>query len=298
MLGLLCFVRHRNSPGAMSRGDAQRDSIYGAKWRASDIPAGKASRAQKSPMPSARNYYTTQAMTSRSLPSLLTTAQELPEPLCHTGRADQHLCPDLIVPPGCECTLLVPLQPLMGGRFNIVDPEGHVVLRAEPHHAHPSPYCRAPSRTLASVCATRASSLSLPGRVTRGADGRLTRLVLSTDCGEELAQCCHEENSDKDSELQILTAAGAHHASIHHDNGGYTLQTVTCQRFHMIGCFQQHRITITDDTNKVVATTSVFTDKIFNQKATDSKGCYQLRIAPGADVGLILCALLCLENLA
>eukprot|EP00913_Durusdinium_trenchii_P034697 g32459.t1 len=59
------------------------------------------------------------------------------------GMDEMHFTPDLVVPDGCECILLVPSKPKRGMTFDVIDCAGAVVLRMEDmQHASSSPLPR------------------------------------------------------------------------------------------------------------------------------------------------------------
>lgn len=113
----------------------------------------------------------------------------------------QPFCPDLIVPRGCECVLLVPIVPLCLGPFSVCDPNGHVVLRVSPKSMAPAP----------SIDRGRGSARKF---VSFGPDslGSSWRIELTTGSGDLLAQssfCKPGQNESSHPSFALMRADGA-----------------------------------------------------------------------------------------
>mmetsp|Transcript_43996 Transcript_43996/g.95608 ORF Transcript_43996/g.95608 Transcript_43996/m.95608 type:complete len:399 (-) Transcript_43996:83-1279(-) len=196
----------------------------------------------------------------------------------------QPFCPDLIVPRGCECVLLVPIVPLCLGPFSVCDPNGHVVLRVSPKSMAPPP----------SIDRGRGSARKF---VSFGPDslGSSWRIELATGSGDLLAQssfCKPGQNeSSSHPSFALMRADGGHFATLlRNQQEGYELTTPD----HIIyfwGSFDHHAVNITDEGGKLLATTELC------RADWDQTGeFYRLRVAPLVDVGLLLCSLVCIDQ--
>jgi len=194
----------------------------------------------------------------------------------------QPFCPDLIVPRGCECVLLVPIVPLCLGPFSVCDPNGHVVLRVSPKSMVPANGDRS----------SQARKFVSFGPESLGSSWRIE---LATGSGELLAQSsfCKPGKSTETSypSFALMKADGGHFATLlRNQQEGYELSTPD----HMIyfwGSFDHHAVNITDEGGKLLATTELC------RADWDPTGeFYRLRVAPLVDVGLLLCSLVCIDQ--
>lgn len=218
---------------------------------------------------------------------------------------DPYFCPDLVVPQSCECILLIPIQPLGQGSFEVTDLTGHAVLRVVPRQANVKPW-------------GPASALALGGREAascREARLGLQRLVLLTGHGTILAQCglapgrpaAAQRAQGRAAEFHILRSSGDYFAKLTRNEGQerYTLGTRTGTRLYFWGSFERHAANVTDDSGKLLATTEEHASgampvstPVGPAGASKESSHYKLRVAPLMDVGLVLCGLLCIEHLS
>jgi len=199
-----------------------------------------------------------------------------------------EFCPDLVVPKGCECILLVPIVPLLRERFNVYDPSGKVVLRVLPESVG--------GRSTTSACAATGIRGLRSILRTREALGLSFHLELSTSTGELLAQSSCQSSTPRDSpewssqpSFQLIRADGDCYALLRRKaEDGYELST-PAQTIYFWGSFNHHAVNITDATGKLLATTELMATEF------DPTGkYYQLQVAPLVDVGLLLCSLICI----
>lgn len=211
---------------------------------------------------------------------------------CPSEDEPLHFCPDLIVPRGCECVLLVPIVPLCLGPFSVCDPNGHVVLRITPKSGGASP---SPAVRSARPSVVRKSVTFGPESL-----GSSWRIELSTGAGEFLAQSsfCKAGKSPHSStagaaSFALMRADGAHYATLQRNpQEGYEL-TLPDGMIYFWGSFDHHAVNITDEGGKLLATTELCCSD------WDPTGeFYRLRVAPMVDVGLLLCSLVCIDQVS
>lgn len=206
-----------------------------------------------------------------------------------------EFCPDLVVPKGCECVLLVPIAPLFRERFSIYDPNGNVVLHVLPESVgrQSTPSTGAPG--LKSILRSRGGQ-SRHASVGSKTTGASWYLELTTAAGDVLAQSSCQCSTPRDSpewssqpSFQIMTADGDCYATLRRKvEDGYELST-PAQTIHFWGSFNHHAVNITDAAGKLLATTELVAAEF------DPAGeYYQLQVAPLVDVGLLLCSLICI----
>jgi len=199
---------------------------------------------------------------------------DLPDP-------DAFFCPDLVVPPGCECILKVPTAALSRGPFDVTDVNDNAVLHIEPRVINVRPSI-------------------VPG----GTEQRQAhRLVLTTEYGTIMAQC---GPSAAPRECVLLRAAGDHYAKITGtEEKAYTMLTRTGLKLFFWGSFEDHAMNVIDSSGRLIAKTGSIADlpasgETVNMAAPESSQgspIYRLRVAPLMDVGLVLCGLLCIQHL-
>jgi hypothetical protein len=186
----------------------------------------------------------------------------------------KDFCPDLVVPANCECVLIVPVRSLP---VEVADAGGRIVLRAD-------------SDDMCGGGSVRSSPVSA---------GPPSHVRLLGETGDVLAQCRalpSQSRGPAAAEFQLLCATGRPFARL--VAGGpsckdrYTLETVHKAQLYFCGSFEHHAVNIMDSSNKLLATTEPCA-------ATRAGGTssYRLRVAPLADVGLVLCCLLSIEHL-
>jgi hypothetical protein len=225
-----------------------------------------------------------------------------------------EFCSDLVVPPNCECLLVVPLRPIgRDGSFSVSDSDGLAVLRVAPEgdggrgeaYDRMLPPCSAMSLTPGhprrtgdklsfmpyggSLTPTGAKTPPRPVPLTSG----LSRLQLMTADGNVLAKCGAVRRRGA-TEFHLARADGAHFGTLATDEhkDRYTLATMTNTSLNFWGSFEHHAVNITDEAGTLLATTEPC-----NTEFDASSEYYRLRVAPGADVGLVVCSLLCIDHL-
>jgi len=182
----------------------------------------------------------------------------------HGGRSGDGdgFCPDLVVPQQCECILVVPVYAPVG-TFSICDMNGRAVLQA---------------------------FTQMQGQ------GLLWQLHLQTATGESLARCIEVRSGTATlgKEFHVLDGKGKHFATLTQVQGQQRFELTTQSGFklHFYGNFQTQAVNVTDEDESLLATTEPCgTD--FDQTGIY----YRLRVAPLANVGHSLCALLCIGQI-
>jgi len=177
---------------------------------------------------------------------------------------DRQFCPDLVVPEQCECMLMVPVY-APNGTFSICDMNGRTVLHAS-------------------------------AQTKAGPQGALWQLTLHTITGEALAHCVEARGGSPSSgmEFHILDAKAERFGSIFQLQGQqrFELTTVSGLKLNFWGNFQTQAVNVTDVHGGLLATTEPC-GADFDQTGNY----YNLRVAPLANVGYSLCALLCIGQI-
>lgn len=177
---------------------------------------------------------------------------------------DRQFCPDLVVPEQCECMLMVPVY-APNGTFSICDMNGRTVLHAS-------------------------------AQTKSGPQGALWQLTLHTITGEALAHCVEARGGSLSigMEFHILDAKAERFGSIIQLQGQqrFELTTVSGLKLNFWGNFQTQAVNVTDVHGGLLATTEPC-GADFEQTGNY----YNLRVAPLANVGYSLCALLCIGQI-
>lgn len=200
------------------------------------------------------------------------------------------LVPQLVVPAQQEKRLFLPWRPLAEGSLDIVDADGGVVMRARLHPEATKPICRR--------YYTWHSGDATPP-MTKGEE-QLTPFVLSSAAGQDLAQCRCRDATGQDFEFLILDFAGSHYAKLKRceQDKSYVIETISQGSYYLSGCFLERRIKIVDEEGRHVAETEPVPGDLSPMSSGGSSGGYQVQGSPGADLGLIICALLCISHCA
>jgi len=208
------------------------------------------------------------------------------------GLNPYHICRDLVVPPGCECVLKVPLRCLSHGPFEVCDPSDNTALRVEPRPLH---------------------------QAGGGAEG-LVKLDVTTEFGIIVAQCrpspariAGQSPEQEQRECVLSRASGDLFAVIkmeEEQHKRYMLTTKLDGRLHILGSHEEQTLNFWDSTGKLVAKScSSNTDQLdfipsevmASRQPNASSGpdtvYVRLKVAPLMDVGLVLSALLCIHHL-
>lgn len=171
-----------------------------------------------------------------------------------------QFCPELMVPPNCECTLVIPVGPEM--EFNITDVSGSVVLRVSTNMLSGG---GGPGSLTLTTADSRTVALVRPA----GSTTPVTEFHLLRTSGELFGRLtCLEEGR-----YQLTTHGGS-------------------PPMNFWGSFVDHAVNVTDEGRGLLATTEL------SHVEFDPAGeYYRLRVAPLTDVGLILCSLLAVDRL-
>lgn len=196
-----------------------------------------------------------------------------------------QLCPGLVVPPGNECVVAVPLQdrgyvPGGGSSFSVRELSGTPVIQVETSvpqwgggPGKPMVQLRAAHGQRPLIASCRAATEGPGGRrsayvhdVADGLFAHVTKVLTQgagATTGGALSRPCY-----------VLTS------------GRVALQLL------FDGDFAGHRVKVTDEDRRILADSEPQTMK-FDRTNTY----YRLRVSEGVDVGLVLCALLSIEQL-
>jgi len=209
------------------------------------------------------------------------------------------LCPELVVPDGSECVLAMPSfqNATKSETLKIADKSGLPLLRvtlelANTYNSGSAPFAGA-SKTVGGQLA--------PDRVS----------LLSAKDGQRLAYCDIRlpggPSDGRDPRCSVFRPSGDLHANLWEDLTGATapggdpgdrsfiigLQRDPTQRLHFYGDMGGRRASITDASQQLVATVERGDDFTFDKRGGDF---YRLRVAPQADAGLIIVALLTIDR--
>jgi len=184
---------------------------------------------------------------------------------------------DLVVPPGCECTLQVPLTGLSKGLFEACDPNGNAVLKVEVRALHQGK--------------SRAKGL--------------LKLVLTTFDGQPFGQCmpspariAGKSPEREQRECVLIRASGDPFALVKLDEGQrehYTLTMLLGGQLQIWGSKRDQALNVVDSEGKLVAMTCSMSELGFCLDPENAS--FNLRVAPLMDVGLIFCGLMCIQFL-
>eukprot|EP00440_Ansanella_granifera_P004629 gb/GFBE01005018.1/.p1 GENE.gb/GFBE01005018.1/~~gb/GFBE01005018.1/.p1 ORF type:complete len:398 (+),score=83.51 gb/GFBE01005018.1/:1-1194(+) len=180
-------------------------------------------------------------------------------------------CPDLVVPAGCECILLVPTRPKRGESFDINDSNGSTVLSVVE------------------------KSNSTPPRRMLVAGGN----VVLAQCGR--VQPSLPSSLSSSIAFELFTASEDAWAKLSYEPGEgredkCTIQTKTGEQLFLVGSFRHNALNMTDAHGGLIATTELMTQQ--GPKGETAGSLCRLRVAPSADVGLVLCSLICVQHLS
>lgn len=180
------------------------------------------------------------------------------------GFPNASFCPDLIVPEGNECCLEVPV-PSTGAPFSITDPSGQAVLRVVESRFGPA-HRRPEGLTLMANSEKVASC--------RAGDGEFG---LHNAVGDKFATLLPNKQADLVGRC-------------------FTLTTKTGVQWKFSGSFERHVVDVVDVSNPK-AVSPIAKTELSSARFRDGGERYRLRVGPGADVGLVLCAFLCIDHL-
>merc|ERR1719428_1474318 len=227
------------------------------------------------------------------MPASFLTTQRKDDVLSVSTRTSVQFCPELVVPSGRECVLLVPMVIMTSNvaaqseEHQVADLRGNPVLRVS-----------------VSSGTRRSGSIGSVGGYSNS--GKISLMAAGT--GEVLAFCIPRGGLEGVDQPVHIQEGGEY--AIYHASGELfgTIQGVCLPdwdapeeryvlsaasgRLHFWGALQDFALNVTDDQGVLLATTE--------RCSVDfaAKGEYfRLRVAPLADVGLILCGLLSLSRL-
>lgn len=198
--------------------------------------------------------------------------------------AAHHFCPELVVPLGHEAVLAVPLD--QSRKFQVKDLEGKAVLAAE-----------VMPRAAAQDAIVRLTAFPAPGGAPQGAQLAHCKMLRSASDGHNTIEVFNARNERFASITRITNAAllqalpqgkGLSYAYMlapMSDAGGGIYLLVG-------GDFRRRTLSIVNERKDVLADTET-APMPFDQR----NAYFKLRVASGADVGLILCALLSIQIL-
>lgn len=219
-------------------------------------------------------------------------ASSLPAASAASARSDGppayrpgYLAPQLAAPKEQERVLFLPLQPLSHRALDITDERGHVVACVRPHLGSTWPVFRRPSL----------GQWAAPTQIAEGCR-TLFCFSLSTAGGKELAQCRCQEPPGQDPEFHILDSARALCAKLKlcQRTQSYLLDSSAWGRLHFSGNLPGRRVKIETDGGDLIGET----EAVPGASSTGCVGVYKLWGSPGADLGLLVCALFCLDHAA
>eukprot|EP00435_Cladocopium_sp_Y103_P029462 s3100_g7.t1 len=176
-----------------------------------------------------------------------------------------YFTPDLVVPDGCECILYLLARPRRGQPYDVLDSSGGVVLRiADPQPVNP-----------------------------------VLRRALLSSSNVELAQIiCSESLSPKPEVIrfQLLNGNQDFWATLTYEIGRESTEDKCIierprQMYYFFGSFQHGSLNMTDSFGRLLATTAPCAPMVRGEAL-------RLRCAPATDVGLAVCALMCMQAAA
>lgn len=174
-------------------------------------------------------------------------------------RRNLQFCPDLVVPAGSECILALPMDTQWSrSRFSVSDIRGNTVLIVKP------------------------SVIS-----------NLWTSTIATANGDVLATCGETILPGASTSFELKRAGKQSWAKLAYrlEDDRYLLTPSHGVVWHFWGNFDNYMINITDETNRLFATT-----ELGPVEYDDSKQYCRLRVAPETDVGLALCGILCIGH--
>lgn len=190
--------------------------------------------------------------------------------------ASGDFCPDLIVPAGCECILIVPSRPKRGEPFNITDNNGSTVLTvADDEGSAGSAF---PRRALVAGGLVLAKCGRAESSVPSSMVDRAIDFELISSKGDVWAELKYEPREGSEEQDRC------------------TIKSKTGRQLLVMGSVRHNALNVTDHHGGLLATTEPMTSTGPVGHAPGT--IFRLRIAPQADVGLVLCALICLQHLS
>lgn len=184
------------------------------------------------------------------------------------------LCPDLVVPKSCECTVLMPVRPATPTLVPVVDQNGN--------------------RMLDVIVPEDAVSGSAPAGPARGA----RRQLCLRERGEDIVRCVMSEDVDP-GRYEVSKVEGDSNVKfgeVFCGRGKYVLRTEHGAQILFAGSYSQMALNVLDDAGVLIASTEIVlggTNSNF-----DPKQYYiVVRAVEGTDIGMILAGLSCVQDL-
>lgn len=187
------------------------------------------------------------------------TASATEPPSSHSSKLDvgAYLCPDLVVPPSCECSLRVPAKAGADNSLDVTDMNGYEVMR-------------------------------VMFRKQAGQD----KILLITGYGDVLAQCGPAPGSR--GEFHLLRAHGEFFGKLVQGSARDEATVRTASGAELMFRGSGHTVNITDTWGRLLAMTEPETGGI---TSAPGKEAYLLRVAPLMDVSIVICGLLIIQHL-
>lgn len=198
------------------------------------------------------------------------TKSQVPAQSMLKGIDEVHFTPDLVVPEGCECVLLVCSKPKRGMTYDVIDSGGGVVLGMEDTEGTPVPRRKllTPNKELLGQCVR--TQRSFPSQTST----EITFEILNAN-HVVFAKLTYEPRQGRDDKVFIETIS---------------------QKFLFSGSIQHQTLNLTDFCGRLLATTEPVTQQGPHGEPPGSL--LRLRVAPLADVGLVLCSLMCIQHIS
>mmetsp|Transcript_55244 Transcript_55244/g.87734 ORF Transcript_55244/g.87734 Transcript_55244/m.87734 type:complete len:293 (+) Transcript_55244:126-1004(+) len=199
------------------------------------------------------------------------TKSQIPSQSMLKGIDEMHFTPDLVVPEGCECVLLVCSKPKRGMTYDVIDSGGGVVLGMEDSlEATPVPRRKllTPNKVLLGQCVR--TQRSFPSQTST----EITFEIFNANHAV-FAKLTYEPRQGRDDKVFIET---------------------TSQKFLFFGSIHHQTLNLTDFCGRLLATTEPVTQQ--GPRGEPPGSLLRLRVAPLADVGLVLCSLMCIQNIS
>jgi len=200
-----------------------------------------------------------------------TTAEVVRAPQVLTPLEDHYFCPDLVVPAGCECILLVPTKLKGSETQHITDSNGSIVLSVTASDTGPSVRRKLVAGSNVTLPECGRARSSLPGNTLS-----VIEFELISASGEVWAQISYEPRQGAEDRCVITTKNE--------------------QQLHMVGSVRYNALNMTDVQGGLLATTEPVVEQ--GPLGEPPGSTCRLRVAPLADVGLVLCTLICLQHLS
>lgn len=185
---------------------------------------------------------------------------------------DSEFCPDLVVPQGCECILIVPSKTTRGSSRGITDASGNVVLHISDVVASE----HQPGTLRKALVDIENETLAMCGCVRQPTDDvQRQNFELLRENGEAWARLSYEAVPNSEDKCVIETKNG--------------------QQFYLVGSIRHNVLNMIDAQGSLIATTEPILQVEPGQTPGDT---YRLRVAPLVDVGMVLCSLICTQHFA